>query len=36
MTPKLLPFLALLLIMLMVITFVPGVTLWLPEALGYE
>lgn len=35
-TPKLLPFLALLLIMLMVITFVPGVTLWLPEALGYE
>ena len=35
-TPKLLPFLALLLIMLMVITFVPGVALWLPEALGYE
>ena len=35
-TPKLLPFLALLLIMLLVITFVPGVTLWLPETLGYE
>ena len=35
-TPKLLPFLALLLVMLVVITFVPGVTLWLPHALGYE
>ena len=35
-TPKLLPFLALLLAMLLILTFVPQVTLWLPEALGYE
>ncbi len=35
-TPKLLPFLALLLAMLLILTFVPQVTLWLPETLGYE
>lgn len=35
-TPRLLPFLGLLLLMLMVITFVPQVTLWLPHALGHE
>jgi C4-dicarboxylate transporter DctM subunit len=34
--PRLLPFLAVLLAMLAVITFVPEVTLWLPETLGYE
>ena len=34
--PRLLPYLAVLLAMLALITFVPEVTLWLPETLGYE
>ena len=34
--PRLIPYLLVLLTMLMVITFVPEVTLWLPRALGYE
>jgi len=34
--PRLLPYLAVLATMLMVITFWPQVTLWLPRALGYE
>ncbi len=34
--PRLLPFLAILFLMLTLITFVPEVTLWLPETLGYE
>jgi C4-dicarboxylate transporter DctM subunit len=34
--PRLVPFLAVLFLMLTLITFVPEVTLWLPETLGYE
>ena len=34
--PRLLPYLGVLLLMLMVITFVPEVALWLPRLLGYE
>jgi C4-dicarboxylate transporter DctM subunit len=34
--PRLIPYLLVLLAMLMLITFVPEVTLWLPRALGYE
>ena len=34
--PWLIPFLAVLVAMLALITFVPEVTLWLPETLGYE
>jgi len=34
--PKLIPFLVVLFAMLALLTFVPEVTLWLPEALGYE
>jgi len=35
-TPRILPFLGLLLLMLAVLTFVPDLTLWLPRALGRE
>jgi TRAP-type C4-dicarboxylate transport system permease large subunit len=34
--PRLIPYLAVLFAMLMLITFVPEVTLWLPRALGYD
>ena len=34
--PRLVPYLVVLLLMLALITFVPEVTLWLPETLGYE